>query len=48
MSKQRKGEPEDAFDRLMAAFDRFERNLLIDFTIVMVSIMTVAVLVVKW
>ena len=48
MSKQRKGKAEDSFDRLNAAFDRFERNLLIDFTIVMVSIMTVAVVAIKW
>lgn len=48
MSKQRKGKTEDSFDRLMAAFDRLERNLLIDFTIIMVSIMTVAVVAIKW
>lgn len=47
-SKQRKGKAKDSFDRLEAAFDRFERNLLIDFTIVMASIMVVAVVVVKW
>ena len=47
-SKQRKDKSEDSFDRLDAAFDRFERNLLIDMTIVMASLMTVAVVVIKW
>ena len=48
MSKQRKNAGDNVFNRLDAALDRFERNLLIDFTIVLASITTIAVIAIKW